>query len=74
MPHVLEHTDCPKCGRRHHFCLHDGEMEPGHPYEYVCPETGKPSSLQPNASGKRVNYPPQGAVPLKRASTAKPLP
>jgi hypothetical protein len=64
MPAVLKHTDCPSCGHRHHFCLPVGELELGHDYVFVCPETGEPACLRPQKPPELYCYPPQGAVHL----------
>ena len=72
MPTILEHTPCPNCGHRHHFCLPDGAMQPGRAYEFVCPETGKPASFNPPSPGKAIAHPPQGAVHLKPTPAAAP--
>lgn len=65
---VLKHTECPSCGRRHHFTL-VGELTVGREYEYVCPERGKKALLRPASAGESVTYPPQGAVLLTAAAT-----
>ena len=65
MPSLLAHTDCPACGRRHHFCLPVGEVAPDREYEYVCPETAAQALLRPVRGGEAVRYYPQGAVQLQ---------
>jgi hypothetical protein len=72
MPSVLKHAECPTCGHRHHFCLPQDEVVPGRTYEYVCPETGRKSMLQPDAWSEQVTSPPQGAVVLTPALVPMP--
>jgi hypothetical protein len=67
MPAVLKHTACPSCGHRHHFSLPVGNLNPGHDYTYVCPETGARTSLRPLAPPEPARYAPQGAVQLSPA-------
>jgi hypothetical protein len=64
MAALLRHTECIACGKRHHFTLPSGDLAPDGRYEYICPETGQRSELQPVADPERVPYPPQGAVQL----------
>jgi hypothetical protein len=71
VPTLLEHTECPTCGRRHHFCLTVGEMAVGRPYQFVCPEKGAQAYLRVTAPGRAVAFPPQGAVQLNPAPEAR---
>jgi hypothetical protein len=72
MPSVLKHAECPTCGHRHHFCLPQDELVPGRTYEYVCPETGRKSMLQPSSGAEKVSSLPQGAVVLTPAVVPMP--
>ncbi|QEL15242.1 hypothetical protein [Limnoglobus roseus] len=62
---ILKYTDCPACGRKHHFGLPEGKWPTGCVCEYVCPETGRRSSLRIDQPGEEARYYPQGAVQLK---------
>ena len=64
MPSVVNYTDCPSCGHRHHFCLLTGPVTARESYDFRCPETGKPATVTPKRNGEPVRYAPQGAVQL----------
>lgn len=64
MPSVVNYTDCPSCGHRHHFCLLSGEVVARQAYDFRCPETGKMATVVPKRSGEPIRYVPQGAVEL----------
>jgi hypothetical protein len=71
MPSRLnDDAPCPACGRRHQYCLPVGEVQPGREYEYVCPESGRRSTLRADAGGRPVRYYPQGAVQLAPSQAA----
>lgn len=64
MPSFVNYTHCPSCGHRHRFCLLTGEIAAREPYDFRCPETGKPTTVVPHRDGEPVRYAPQGAVQL----------
>jgi hypothetical protein len=64
---LLRDAECQACGTRHNFCLAFGELVPSRPYDYVCPQTGKPARLQSSHAGEAVAHYPQGAVNLNAA-------
>ncbi len=61
---ILKYTDCPTCGRKHHFGLPEGKWAAGCVCDYVCPETGRHSSLKISGTAEEAKYYPQGAVQL----------
>jgi hypothetical protein len=71
MPSLLKYTQCPQCGRRHHFCLATGEVERDKEYGYVCPEKGTRSSLRAASAGEDARWAPQGAVALTPGAAAE---
>ncbi len=64
VPTLLKHNPCPACGHRHHFCLHDGNAVLGREYTYVCPETGRETTLRLEGTAEVVQFAPAGAVPI----------
>jgi len=64
MPMVLNAQPCPSCGRNHRFGVLAGELAVGTPYQYICPDSGKPSVIRPQQLAAVARYLPQGAVHL----------
>lgn len=67
MPSLLKHTECRACGHRHHFSFAGDNLVQGREYAYVCPETGKKTTLRPTSAAEVVHTSPQGAVALTPA-------
>ena len=68
MASVVNYTDCPSCGYRHHFCLLAGQVAAREPYDFRCPETGRSATVVPKRDGEPVRHAPKGAVHLAPAS------
>jgi hypothetical protein len=64
MPSLLKHNPCPACGRRHDFCLPDGDLSDCRAYTFVCPKTGRAATLAPEVTAEIVRHTPPGAVHL----------
>lgn len=59
----MQQVVCPACGHGHTFSLPDGGAV-AHDYGYVCPETGRPASIELRGQWTASEHPAQGAVVL----------